>query len=107
MALEDNTKKDLANMVRELESKLKEMKAAEKQLTASVNELKQYAVGLHKDENGKFHLVKLKFDAASKAAGVEEIVDLETSDQAIAAYNVNKYVAEVIMRKVRGGKYDV
>jgi hypothetical protein len=106
MALEDNTKKDLANMVRELEAKLKEMKPVEKQLTAKVDELKQLAIGLHRDENGKYHLVKIKFDAPSKAAGVDDIVDLSTTDPAIAFYNINKYVSEVIMRKLRGGKYD-
>lgn len=107
MALEDNTKKNLANMVRALEEKVKELQAVEKQQTSTLNELEQPAIGLHKDENGTYHLVKIKYDVVSKAAGVEKIESTETKDVALAFHKLKEYAGEKIMRKARGGKYDV
>lgn len=106
MALEDNTKKVLAEMVRNLEAKLKELKPVENQLKVETLELKQPGIGLHKDDKGKYHLVKISFDVEKKAAAISEVVNLNSTDPAIALYNLNKYVAETIVRKTRGGKYD-
>lgn len=106
MALEDNTKKDLAQMVRDLKAKLEEMKPVESQLKAELTDLKHDGVGLHKDEKGNYHLVYIKFDVETNAAGIEKLVSLNSTDPAMALFNLNKFVAETIIRKSRGGKYD-
>ncbi len=106
MALEDNTKKALADMVRALQEKLKEMKPVESQLTAKLDELKAPAIGLHKDENGNYSLVKIKFDIEKNAAAIESLQDLESRDPAIATHKLKEYAMEVVMRKTRGGRYD-
>ena len=106
MALEDNTKKDLANMVRELQAKVIELQGLEKQSTAKLDDLKEPAIGLHKDEAGTYHLVKIKYDAVSKAAGVEALESTGTKDVALAFHKLREYAGEKIMRKARGGKYD-
>lgn len=106
MALEDNTKKALAEMVRALEAKVKELQTVEKQQTAVLDELKRPAIGLHKDEKGKYHLVHIKYDIEKNAAAVEKLESLSSADPAIALWNLKKFVAETIMRKARGGKYD-
>lgn len=106
MSLEQRPKKELVEIIQELKEKLKEMKPVEKQLTAQLDELHQPAIGLHKDESGKYHLVHIKYDLEKNAAGIEKIEDLNTHDMALALFNTNKVVAEKIMRKARGGKYD-
>jgi hypothetical protein len=106
MALEDNTKKDLAQMVRDLEAKVKELQAVEKQQSASLENLKEPAIGLSKDENGTYILVKIKYDIASKSAGIEALESTDTKDIALAFHKLKHYAGEKIMRKARGGKYD-
>lgn len=106
MALEDNTKKDLAQMVRDLQEKLKELKPVESAQVSQLADLSSHGIGLLKDENGKFSLVKLKFDVSLNAAAIETLEHLNSTDPAIAHYKLTQYVAEVIVRKTRGGKYD-
>lgn len=105
MSLEQRSKKELVELIHQLQQKLKEMKPVEKQLTAQLEELNSPAIGLHKDDKGVYSLVKLKFDVEKNAAGLEKIERIGT-DPAIALFNLNKFVAETIMRKARGGKYD-
>lgn len=107
MALEDNTKKDLANMVRELQAKLLEMKPVESQLTAKLDELKLPAIGLVKDENGNYSLVKIKFDIEKNAAAIEQVENLESKDPAIASHKIKEFAMEKIVRRARGGRYDL
>lgn len=106
MSLEQRTKKELVDLIHQLQDKVKEMKPVEKQLTAQLDELKAPAIGLHKDEKGVYHLIFIKYDIDKKAAAIENVTSLESTDPAIGLYNLNKYVSETIVRKARGGKYD-
>lgn len=106
MALEDNTKKALAQMIRDLQAKLEEVKPFESALSSQLEELHSHAVGLSKNEEGQYALVKIKFDVAKNAAAIEFVDQLESKDIAIAQYKLNQYVAETIVRKTRGSKYD-
>lgn len=107
MALEDRTKKELAQMIRDLETKLKEMKPIESALTSQLEELNYEAVGLVKNEKGQYRLVKIKYDIDKNAALIESIDNLnDTIDPAIAQYKLTQYAHENIMRKARGSKYD-
>jgi hypothetical protein len=105
MSLEQRSKKELVEIIHELKEKLKEVKGVEAQATATVEELKQYGVGLYKNNKGQYFLVKLRYDQVTKAAVVEALVDLHSTDPAIATFKLKEYAVETIMRKARGGKY--
>lgn len=107
MALEDRTKKELAQIIRELQDKLKELKPVESALTSQLEELHHDAIGLRKDEAGQYALVYIKYDAEKNAAAISEVKELETKDPAIAIYKLNQFTHETIMRKARGSKYDI
>ncbi len=107
MALEDRTKKELAQIIRDLQEKLKEMKPVEATLTAQLEDLHSDAVGLIKNEKGQYRLVKIKYDIGKNAAAIESLDTLnDTIDTAIALYKLNQFTHETIMRKARGSKYD-
>lgn len=106
MALEDRSKKELAQMVRDLQDKLIEMKPVESALTSQLSELNSHAIGLTKDERGNLSLVHIKYDLEKNAAAIEKLTSLESFDYAIADFKLKQFVAEVIVRKTRGGKYD-
>lgn len=107
MALEDNTKKDLAQMVRDLQAKLKELKPVESALTSQLEDLHSNAAGLIKDSKGIYSIVKIKYDIEKNAAAIEKVESCETPDLALAQFQLNKFVVETIVRKARGGKFDL
>lgn len=106
MALEDRTKKELAQIIRDLQEKLKEMKPVESALTSQLEDLHSPAIGLSKNAEGQYALVKIKYDVEKNAAAIEKLDQLESKDIAIAQYKLNQYVVETIVRKARGSKYD-
>lgn len=105
MSLEQKSKKELVEIINTLTEKLKEVKQVEDKVLKVEAELKQPALGLHVDEKGHFSLVKIKYDAKSKASTVESIESLQSSDQAIALYKAKQYLVETILKKAKGGKY--
>jgi hypothetical protein len=107
MSLEQRSKKELVEIIQQMKDKVKELSQVEKQQAAQLDDLNAPAIGLHKDEQGRYHLVHIKFDVEKNAAGIERLENLNnTTDPAIALWNLNKIVTETIMRKARGGKYD-
>lgn len=106
MAHNQMSKKELLDIIVELEQKLKEVQHIEKQVTAELTDLTKNAIGLVKDEDGFYSLVKIKFDNEKNAAAIDKLDRIETRDEAIVAYKINKFVQEEIIRKARGGKYD-
>lgn len=107
MSLEQRSKKELVELIHQLQDKLKELATVEKQATAKLEELKSPAIGLSKDKNGFYSLVKIKYDAEKNAAAIESIDKLDSRDEAIVVYKLKQYTVETIMRKARGGKYDI
>jgi hypothetical protein len=107
MEYERYTKKELAELIRQLKEKLTEVKGVEKQLNASHADLTSPAIGLHKDKDGKFFLVELKFEVESKAGTVSNLIALDSTDPSIASFKLKQYVIENIFRKITGGKYHV
>jgi acyl-CoA-binding protein len=107
MSLEQRSKKELVELIHQLQDKLKELANVEKQATAQLSELKSPGIGLIKDKDGYYSLVKLKYDSETKAAAVESIDKLDSRDEAIVVYKLKQYTVENIMRKARGGKYDI
>jgi hypothetical protein len=105
MALDQRSKKELVELIHQLQDKLKEMKPVESAITAKLEELNAPGVGLFKDAEGFYHLVKLKFDVEKNAAGIEKLDRIDSKDEAIVMYKLNQYAVETIMRKTRGGKY--
>jgi signal recognition particle subunit SEC65 len=106
MGLEHRTKKELADMVRELEVKLKEVKHVESQILPQFAELEHPALGLTKDSDGYYHMVHIKYDLDKKTAMIDTTEKIETRDQAIVLYRLKQQLTEKIMRKARGGMYD-
>lgn len=105
MEYEKYTKKELAAIIREMKAKLSEMKDVEKQVTTEASELSAPGLSIHRDEKGKFHLVKLKYDIEKNAATIEKVESLDSSDPAIATFKAKQYLVETIIAKAKGGKY--
>ncbi len=91
MSLENLSKKELAEKVRELAEKLKEVKNVEHQVNASVETLKDgnKATGVVGNSNGTFTLVNLVFDLEKNAAAIIS-TELIGSDGQIAAARLIK-----------------
>lgn len=106
MSLTDRTKKELVQIIHDLKEKIKDLKPVESALTSQLEELHSHAIGLTKNEEGQLSLVKIKYDVQKNAAAIEKLEQLESKDIAIAQYKLNQYVAETIVRKTRGSKYD-
>lgn len=106
MSLVDRTKKELVQIIHDLTAKLAEMKPVESALVSQLSELHSPAIGLSKTDEGNFIVVKIKYDIEKNAAAIEKLEQLQSKDIAIAHFNLNKYVAETIVRTARGSKYD-
>ena len=107
MSLVDRTKKELVEIIHDLQEKLKELKPVESALTSQLADLHSDAVGLIKNEKGQYRLVKIKYDVEKNAAAIESLDPLnDTVDPAIAIYKLNQFTQETILRKARGSKYD-
>lgn len=106
MAHAQQSKKELLEIIEQLETKLKEVHHVEKQITAEAKDLTKNAVGLTKDKEGFYSIVKIKFDDEKNAAVIEKLERVDSRDEAIVAYKLNQFVQESIIRKARGGKYD-
>lgn len=107
MSLEQRSKKELVELIHQLQDKVKELAKAEKQVSSELAELKHDAIGLTKDDEGYYHMVKIKYDVDKSSAIVDTIDKIDSRDQAIVLYKLKQYAVETIMRKARGGKYDI
>lgn len=92
-------------LIKELKAKLKEMKAVEKAVKATAGTLSDKALGVHKDKEGKFHLVKINYDVEQNLAAIEKVEALQSYDYAIALHQAKIYLVEKILMKAVGGKY--
>jgi hypothetical protein len=106
MSLEQRSKKELVELIHQLQAKVKELSHVETSITASLPELISPAIGLSKDKDGYYHMVKIKYDVDKNAALIENVEKIDSRDQAIVLYKLKQYAVETIMRKARGGKYD-
>jgi hypothetical protein len=105
MSLESKSKKELVEIISELKNKVKELKPVEASISAKLDDLEFPAVGLHKNENGEYQVVKIKYDLEKNAAAIEALSDEKNKDVALAYQSINKIIEQMV-RKARGGKYD-
>jgi hypothetical protein len=106
MSLEQRSKKELVELIHQLQDKVKELAKVETQATAQLGDLIHDAIGLVKDKNEHYSLVKIKYDVDKNAAMINTVEKLDSRDQAIVLYKLKQFTVETIMRKARGGKYD-
>jgi hypothetical protein len=100
MSLETNfTKAQLAEKVRELTEKLREMRGVEAQANASLETLKDGApaIGLHRTSEGKFQLVRIVYDIEKNAAAIIGTEEYGTDSQ-IAGGRLIKEAGEVFLK---------
>lgn len=95
------TKKQVDEVNQMLKEKLLDMKEQEEKFTATAAELTVPALGVHKDENGGFHLILIKYDLDKDAAVIDTKQDLQTRDYAVALYKAKQYLVIDILK---GGK---
>jgi hypothetical protein len=96
MALEQRSKKELVEIIHQLQDKLKEMRGVEAQINTEVDTLKSPAVGAYKDKNGNYFMVNLVYDLDKNIAAIKSIDNLNTKDYAILVYKAKLYMGEVI-----------
>lgn len=101
----DQTKDDLKRINRELKEKLKQMKELEQTVKTTAQDLSHLALGVHKDSAGKFSIVEIKYDVEKNVAVIDKVVELGTTDFAIASYKARQELGERVLRKARGDKY--
>lgn len=96
MALDQRSKKELVEIIHQLQDKLKEMKQIETKVTTEEADLSRKAIGVHKDKNGNYFAVNLVYDIEKNAATIKSIDNLNTKDYAILVYQAKKYLGDVI-----------
>ena len=84
--LESKSKKELVAIIEQLHGKLVELQGVEAKQDASESNLPGFGFSIVRDINGEYALIELGFDFYSKAAKIEQIVELGTKDYAIAAH---------------------
>lgn len=84
--LESKSKKELVAIIEQLHGKLIELQSVEAKQDASESNLPGFGFSIVRDLNGEYALIELGFDFYSKAAKIEQIVELGTKDYAIAAH---------------------
>jgi hypothetical protein len=103
MSLENLPKKDLADKVRNLTEIVKELKAENELLkaqnSANVAELQdgESAIGVARQEDGTFLLVKLVYDLQKNAAAIVTKEDI-SKDMQIAGGTMMKKIGEVFYK---------
>lgn len=86
------TKKQVDEVNKMLKDKLEEMKELEQKVTATAAELEFPAIGVHKDEKGYYHIVKIKYDITKGAAVIDVVAPCNSQDYAIALYKAKEYL---------------
>jgi hypothetical protein len=84
--LESKSKKELVAIIEQLHAKLIELQGVEAKQDARESNLPGFGFSIVRDEDNGYHLVELVFDFHSKAAKIQQNVDLSTKDYAIAAH---------------------
>lgn len=107
MSLEQRSKKELVELIHQLQDKVKELAQVEKVITSELSQLENPAVGLTKDKDGYYHMVHIKYDVDKMSALIDNVERIDSRDQAIVLYKLKQFAVEKILRKARGGKYDV
>ena len=102
----DMSKKELLELVSDMEQKIKELSHVEKRTSADLAALPHPAIGLTRDKDGYYHMVRIKYNPETMAAMIESIDKIESRDLAIVMWKMKQEGLEKIMRKARGGKYD-
>lgn len=79
-------KTELIAIIEQFQNKLAEMQRVEAKQEASEAGLSGYAFSIFRTLENDYKVAKISFDAATKAAKVDEIEDLGTKDYALAAH---------------------
>jgi hypothetical protein len=96
--LEKKSKKELLDIIDQLRSKLGEMQGVELKQEALENKLEGTGFSIvHAD--GKFQLVEIKFDFASKAAKVEKVEEIYPSNYEFSLFQAKKFLIDKVMSK--------
>lgn len=96
MALEQRSKKELVEIIHQLQDKLKEMKQVEKQVTSEADLLSRKGMGVHKDKNGNYFIVNLVYDLERNAAAIKSVDNLNSKDYAILVYKAKAYLGDIV-----------
>jgi hypothetical protein len=95
--LESKSKKELVAIIDQLHGKLIELQGVEAKQDASESDLKGYGFSVVRDLQDQYFLVELAFDFNSKAAKIDQIVDLTTKDYAIAAHRAKMSLFDKVL----------
>lgn len=90
------TKTELEKEVRSLKSEIRELRKSSKAATGNLESLPFSGVGIAKDNDGKYNLVKLKFNLENNSAAVEDVFKIVKGRSDAAIYSRNAIVDEVI-----------
>lgn len=97
--LESKSKKELVAIIEQLHGKLLELQGVEAKQDASESNLPGFGFSIVRDLNGEYALIELGFDFYSKAAKIEQIVELRTKDYAIAAHRAKVTLFDKVLNK--------
>jgi hypothetical protein len=93
------TKKELVDIIEQLQAKLVEMQGVEAKVDSLESNLPGKGFSIIQDLAGKFQLVKIEFDFDTKAAKVVGATEMHPSNYEFALYEAKKHLVEVVMNK--------
>ena len=96
--LEKKSKKELLDIIDQLRSKLGEMQGVEAKQESLESSLPGIGFSIVQSE-GKFQLVEIKFDFASKAARIEKVEEIYPSNYEFAMFQAKKFLIDTVMNK--------
>jgi len=96
--LEKKSKKELLDIIDQLRLKLGDMQVIESKQEALESKLDGIGFSVVQDRDNKFKLLKIKFDFDSKAAKIDDVVEV-TSGYDYALYEAKKFLIEKVMNK--------
>jgi hypothetical protein len=106
--LEKKSKKELLDIIDQLRVKLGDMQGVELKQEALESKLDGIGFSIIQDRDDTFKLLKIKFDFDSKAARIDDVMEV-TSGYDYALYEAKKFLIEKVMNKdnlnhLKGGK---
>jgi hypothetical protein len=93
------TKKELVDIIEQLQAKLVEMRGVEAKADSLESNLPGKGFSIIQDLEGKFQLVKIAFDFDTKAATIVGTEEIYPSNYDFSLYQAKKHLVEVVMNK--------
>ena len=95
--LEKKSKKELLDIIDQLREKLENVQGVEQKQVALESKLKGLGFSIVQDLDDTFKLVKIGFDFNTKAARIEDVIEMYPSNYEYSLFEAKKFLVQEIM----------